>query len=255
MNRPHARVSVRRGWSLALPTLAAVVSLFLWGCGGGSSGQVNCSPLSAGLKSYRFTSTVRLVTEGMEDGSGADAGGLDVTITVAGEAQPPDRTRAVTRYSENFGSEDLSVVEIGDSRWTLLGGDWRRQSISEGDPPVIQFLPSALCRAIAPDVDITSAHGSPGKAGSIDTLRYHFDGLTSDFISRLPEREGGDDAEYVKTLVVDIWLTKERWPARMEIKGSGAYPDGRLILADFLVQVSDPNDDGIQIEAPDDGGG
>ena len=241
--------------SVALPMLVAIVSLLWWACGGGSSDQVNCFPLESGLTSYRFSSTVQLVTEGGEDASDADASpGLDVTTQVIGEVRRPDRAKAVTSYSESLGSEDLSVVVIGDTRWTLLGSDWSRTSISDSDPPPIQFLPATLCRAIVPDIDITGVHASPGRAGDIDTRRYHFDSLASDFISRLPEREGGDDAMYVKTLIVDLWLTKDRWPARMEIRGTGAYPDGRSISADFLMQVTDPNDEEIQIEAPDTGG-
>ena len=241
--------------SVALLMVVAIVSLLWWACGGGSSDQVSCAPLEDGLRSYRFSSTVRLVTEGDEDASDADASpGVDVTTKVSGEVQRPDRAKAVTSYSESLGSQNLSVVVIGGTRWTLLGGGWSRTSISDGDPPPIQFLPSTLCRAIVPDIDITGVHASPGRAADIDTLRYHFDNLTSGFISRLPEREGGDDAVYVKTLVVDIWLTKERWPARMEVKGTGAYPDGRSIAADFLTEVTDPNDEDIQIEAPDTSG-
>ncbi len=233
-----------------LISIAAVVGAAC-SLGGGTSGQVNCSPLVEGLRSYRFSSTVRLVTEGVEEAADATpVPGVDVTIETRGEVVTPDRARSVTMYSEEIGGGDVSQIVIRDTKWTLVGNEWVSQRLGEGQPLAIPFLPAELCQGIAPDIDTAGVFGSTGKAGNIETKRFHFEDLQSDFISRLPSRQGGDDARYVKTLVVDIWLTDGHWPARLEVRGSGRYPDGRSISAEFIMQVTDPGDEEIEIEPP-----
>ena len=221
------------------------------GLGGGGSG-LNCGALTKGLRSYRYSSKVHLVAEGTTDGSIA---AVDTTIRTQGEVVTPDRVKATTRYSEDVGVDPASIVIIGDKGWALLGNNWVPQSTGDSGKLEIPFQPAELCAAISPDADTEGMSGAAGRAGTIDTQRFHFDDVTSDFVSLLPSRVGSDDAQYVKKLTVDIWLTKDNWPARLEVRGNGSYPDGRAISVEFITQVTDPNDEEIRIEPPEKSGG
>ena len=218
----------------------------------GASGNLNCRALTDGLDSYRYESDVMLIAEGSGEQDGEEAvPAINTRIRVSGEVVTPDREKAVTRYSGDLETDPVNQLVIGDTSWILVGDRWQPSDLTPDQTSPISFQPAEFCQAAEPDADLTDLEGAIGRVGVIAAERYHIEGIESDFIARLPSRAGGDDAVYARNVTIDVWLTEDKWPARLEVHGSGTYPDGREITATFITQVSDPDDDTIEIEPPE----
>ncbi len=217
------------------------------------AGRASCGPFSE-LKSYRYTSRVRLSTTGGESDavSTPTPPPLNAIWEIAGSVKTPDRAEAVLHYpaDSDLGPGDIPVVIVGNQTYHLTGGV--RWSVSDTNPsaPLIPFLPAILCEGLAPDVAIGGMAAQVETVGDVPADRYHFDSLDTDFSSRV-WGPGSDMGQLVKSYQVDVWLAEEgQWPVRIEMEGRGTYPDGRELTVEVAMEVSDLNDGDIKIEPP-----
>ena len=49
---------------------------------------------------------------------------------------------------------------------------------------------------------------------------------------------------------VDVWLTEEGWPARLEAKSEANYPSGREFSAELSLEIRDVNSEDVSVEPP-----
>ena len=204
-----------------------------------------------GLEKYRYTFHFRLErgqpaatpTEGGETPAvppASSAQTLDYNLDAAYVA--PDSFEA----SLDFGGAKSSIIAIGSRRWTKSDGNWR-----ESDLASIDYQPLPICRAVIPNLGLAAAEPQPEKVGKASALRYAFPRTASGAALAGIFGPGSDTASLITEAAIDLWLAeKGGWPLRLEIRGSGRYPNGRELRLELWLELRDVNSGGIEVKPP-----
>jgi len=258
------------------PGLLAIATLLLslalaTACGGQEEPQPGESPTPEGtasppceaveeLKSYRYT--VHLLVESPEPPENPTTPlptpSTTITRTIAhpvifdytidASYVAPDRLDAMTTEKVHATGEtrELPIVIIGDRRWYKLADSWLE------DPRVpLSYLPTDICSAIFPDLDLSQAEPGRESVNGVEALHYS---LADVFSEQGMARIFGPGSEMdilLKRLNVELWLAEDGgWPARMKVRSSGFFGDGREFRVELTVDLRDVNSADIKVEPP-----
>ena len=206
-----------------------------------------------GPSSYRYAVAM---TFAVVEGDG------DVRLTIEGEFAAPDRHA----YRRSFDLEDLSgteqVVVIGDEAWTREGaGNWEEAEVDEIDTSLTSADPEFISD---PDFisDISARDSVEETIGGRDARLYEFNlDQIREIAATLGERFL-EDLEGVEDFTMRIWIDTEfDLVLKAEIDatatrgafGADGFVQGDLeevIHGTLTVDVTDVDDDGIEIEPP-----
>jgi len=247
----------------------AVVVLSAVACGGGDEPSGSPTPAATAeeaalapcqaldrLERYRYTSLLRM--ESPEPSGETPAAPRETplaprTRNYAGDFLfeykmdasfvAPDRTEVV--IDAGTGVESV-IIAIGSDVWTSLGEGWTVANTSI--PP---YRPDIACYAVLPQLDLSTAQPVAEKIDDVDALHYSFSGVAAGDSMQNIFGSGSDMHLVVQKLSVDVWLEEEdSWPARIEIRGSGYYSDGRELRLELVTNVTDKNSKNIRVEPP-----
>jgi hypothetical protein len=284
--RPHERGASRqshpktrlpaaaRRWvnAWALLALAGLVSVLAAACGGGSEPEAEGSPTPPlteedgtlppceafrALETYRYT--VEVTLESPDPTENPPESQLTPTSSVTSPfTEPylfeydidasfvaPDRVQAL--ITSGWLDEPFGMIDIGGQVWmqTGVGKEWK--TFETGVP----YKPLEICEGVVPTLDLSLVEPQQEKVNDVETLHYSFSQVPTQQALGKIFGEQSDMAILIKTLDVELWLAeKDRWPARMDIAGSGLYSDGRELRVHILVNVRDANSGDIQVEPP-----
>jgi len=270
----HGKESEMR--SLALATAATLAAVVAVACGGGGAPTpasptavsttaevTRLAPCNAleGFKTYRFTSHLKLESpepSGQSTPSPQPTAGGGATATPArghtfvgpflfdyqvdADFVAPNRISAVV----SGGAFPLSIIVIGDMGWAEVDGRWL-----ERPREVIPYQPLDACRALFSELDLWAVQPQSETVNGTATLHYSLPGVAKGQALAKIFGPGSDEDYVIQKMSVDVWLTeKGGWPARMEIRGSGFYADGRELRMELVVDVKDVNNKKIKVERP-----
>ena len=247
---------------LGVTGLIAVLALAIAGCSGGSSdaafkpGPLACDGL--GTKSYHYTVNVKEEVKALESTPAPPAtiaprGVPAVTVTwdIQGAVQGGGKGGSIDATQHNAvqgGSADVETIalESGDDFYNIDKGGWQKAT---GGP---SFEPLTVCNSLSPDADTTKlGAGVSETVNGVASQKFGFQGLSSQFIARLPDFGGGSDAgAYIRTLDGTVWVAeKGNLITKLDITGTGQYPNGQTISVTLQFEVKDLGGD-VTVRAP-----
>ncbi len=247
--------------------LAGGLALLLAACGGGSPNAtfaahaITCDPLNG--PPYKFTSEVTFEVQQADSPVPVASGQhgpppFRLTQTIDGQVRDLDKmsARISTVQGAAAGPSDtgsysyppVDVIVIGKDYYTNNGGQWTKDTAS---PLPVSYRPLTACKAMETLIDPTAAVGQPDKVNELETHRYDVNLTGGAFFAQDPDFGGSSDtATYVKQLTGNIWLADDgAFIAKMDVTGSGTYPDGKKLIASLKYEISDYNGD-ITIAPP-----
>ena len=139
-------------------------------------------------------------------------------------------------------SAPIEEIFIGDQAWVNLG-QW-----TESEVPNV-YRPTAVCETILSALDLTGISGNQETIDGESVTHFRLDTAELDAAATL-FGPGSDQGRLVKTLAVDVWLAEEGWPVRIEARGEGSYPSGRVIRLELSQEIRDVDSDDIDIRPP-----
>lgn len=167
---------------------------------------------------------------------------FDFGQTYTGSVANPARVDLVISTPD---SPDVSMRWVDGTLYTKLSETW----MPGGERPV-NSPPALVCHSIMLGLDLTTVTPTSEKVGGLDTQHYRLDQAALETAGTLWGGTG-DFARLLKQWDVDVWLTEDGWPARLETKSDGKYPSGRDLSAELSLEIKDPNAKDIKIEAPE----
>ena len=163
---------------------------------------------------------------------------------VEGSIINPDSAELVIKTLGTPG--ELPLVFIAGREWVNLGGDW----IESTPPSAVPFPPTDVCDAIVGDLDLSGAVPSQEEISGTEAFRYSVEQADIDPAGRLfgaKTRETG----ILEAYSVQAWIgVKDGRPLRLEAESVGAYPSGRELRVELVLEIRDVNDKDISIEPP-----
>lgn len=247
---------------LVVTGLIAVLALAIAGCSGGTSdsaftpGPLACNGL--GTKSYHYTMTVTEQVKALESTPAPPVTiaprivpAATITWDIQGAVQGGGKGGSIdaTQHNSTQGaSADIETIalESGDDFYNVNGGGWK---LAPGGP---SFEPLTVCNSLSPDVDTTKlGAGVSETVNGVASQKFGFQGLSSQLIARLPDFGGGSDAGvYIRTLDGTVWVAeKGNLITKLDITGTGQYPNGQTISVTLQFEVKDLGGD-IKVRAP-----
>lgn len=155
----------------------------------------------------------------------------------------PDRTELVIDAGTGV---ELGMIAIGEDVWLNLDGAW-----VEADAPLPPYRPDRVCFAFVPVLDLSTAQPEVEKIDDLNTIHYALEEVVAGDSMRTMFGSGSDLHLVVHKVSVDIWLEeRDKWPVRMEIRGSGFYSDERELRMELVIDVTDVNSEKIRVEPP-----
>lgn len=234
------------------------------GCGGQEEGPASTSPASTAdgattalpcqaleeLKTYRYTTQFTIEVETPpgspvppgEPSAVAPTGPTTLDYKMEASFVAPDRIDVVGGI---VGSE-AHIIAIGDVGWLEVADGWQQ------DPRIIvPYQPRDVCQGFVADLDLSSARGEPEELNGLTTHHYSFSDVAAGEALAVVFGAQSDLARFIEKVSVDVWLAdKEEWPARIEAKGAGQYPDGRALGVELQTELRDVNSSEIKVEPP-----
>ncbi len=246
--------------------LIAVLALAIAGCSGGSSdpafkpGPLACDGL--GTKSYNYTVNVKEQVNALESTPAPPVTiaprivpAASITWDIQGAVQGGGKGGSIDATQHNAtqgGSANIETIalESGDDFYNVDQGGWQQDTTQQG-PRGPSFEPLTVCNALSPDADTTKlGAGVSETVNGVASQKFGFQGLSSLFINRLPEFAGGDAGSYISTLDGTVWVAeKGNLITKLDITGTGQYPNGQTISVTLQFEVKDLGGD-IKVRAP-----
>jgi len=166
---------------------------------------------------------------------------LDFGQTYEGAIINPDRIDLVAKTKD---APDAVLRWVDGQGWTDLGNGW--QPI--GAQPY-NFPPAQVCDAVVKDLDLSAATPSVETVADVEAEHYRFEQVSLDTATRLWEPQS-DPGRLLEVWDVEVWLTQDGWPVRLQAKSQAQYPSGRDFFAELSLEISDVNSGDISIEPP-----
>lgn len=245
-----------------LAGLIAVLALAIAGCSGGSSnpafkpGPLACDGL--GTKSYHYTMSVKEQVDAL---ASTPAPPVTIAPRIVPAASLTWDIQGAVQGGGNGGSIDATqhdatqggsanvetiALDNGDIFYNVSGGGWKPGGSA---PP---FKPLVVCNSLSPDADTTKLGAGVSEAvNGVASQKFGFQGLASQFIARLPDFGASSDAgAYISTLGGTVWVAeKGNLITKLDITGTGQYPNGQAISVTMQFEVKDLGGD-ITVRAP-----
>lgn len=168
---------------------------------------------------------------------------FEFTQEYQGSVVSPDRVHLVVK---NPGQPDLEIIYIGEQSWNFLGNQWLQ---SAGSADFAPFPPELVCDAVMRSPDFGRTAPAEEELDGIATLHYRLDRVDSNTAGVLLGSQS-DMGRLLKVYELDVWLTQDGLPARLETRSEGNYPSGRKLIIEFSFEVRDANDKDIEVEPP-----
>lgn len=235
-------------------------------CGGGGGGEAPYTGYSAnyptdvpacqafnGFDRYRYVYTYRFLSPELETvpedvDTGSPPFGLfpnaptfDFGQTYEGAIINPDRIDLVLK-TKDMG--DMIVRWVEGKEWANATGTWMPIAAQP-----FTFPPAQVCHAVIDGLDLSAATPSHEMVGELETDHYRLRQVPLDTAITLWDAQS-DMGRLLTIFDVDVWLTEDGWPARLEAKSQGQYPSGRDLSAELSLEISDVNSGDISIEPP-----
>jgi hypothetical protein len=152
------------------------------------------------------------------------------------------------------GSSDIEniALESGDLFFNINKGGWQRPTGGQPATGGPSFEPLNICNSLSPDADTTKlGAGVSETVNGVASQKFGFQGLSSQFIARLPDFGGGSFAgSYIHNLDGTVWVAeKGNLITKLDIAGTGQLPDGHPISVTLQFEVRDLGSD-VTVRAP-----
>ena len=158
-----------------------------------------------------------------------------------GSVVAPDRVRQLVK---NEGQPDLELIFIGEQTWTFLGGQW-----NPSGPVPVSFPPGQVCNAVLSAPDFEGVVPATEQLNGAASRHYRFEGVEAETAGVLLGAES-DMGRLLTVYDVDVWLSEDGWPARLETSSEGTYPSGRKMFIELALEIKDVNAKDIEVEPP-----
>ncbi len=200
----------------------------------------------ADLKSYRYL--MRFDIEGTSTGQEAFEGTFAFDLNVEGAFVAPDREQVKVTGSM-FGLElEEETIRIGDRTWVHTDGGWVE---GEAEFTTEDFSPASFAEAFNAE-DLRILKPSKETINGIRSLRYKISKANIEKIAGFAGLfgEGAGLEDLPENFDIDLWLAEDGgWPVRLVMSASGDF-DGVEGSLDLSMDVTDVNDESIEIEPP-----
>ena len=143
------------------------------------------------------------------------------------------------------GLPDQAMRWVKGDQWLDFDGDWRLID----DPAPYNYSPALVCHSIMAGLQLTGIISTPEKVNGLDTSHYHLEDvalLTGSYLFNA----GSDMGRLLQRYAVDVWLTEDGWPGRLEAESQGTYPSGRELFMELSLEISDVNSEDVAVERP-----
>lgn len=251
-----------KGAGIAGPVLIGVL---IWlSCNGGGGGQEEgtatdippCQQVRE-FKRFRYIYTYKIETpkpEGPVDETQLGEPPFAILPTAEsfgfeqeydGSFVAPDRFLIEVSTPSEEDERALQLTYIGDQSWAKTEGTGWLPSAGPN-----AFAPSKVCDAVLGELDLTGLPSMPDNLNGLKTQRFQVEQVGLEVAATLFGSES-DMARLAKLYDVDVWLTEEGWPARIEAGSDGTYPSGRQLFFDVSLEIRDVNAGDIEVESPE----
>ena len=167
---------------------------------------------------------------------------VDFAQTYLGAIINPDRIDMVLK---TVGGADVMLRWVEGQNWTNTDGNWLLAG--EGQP--VFFPPALVCDAAMNGLDLTGVTPSQETVGELEADHYRLEQAPLQTAATLWDVQS-DPGRLLKAFDVDVWLTGDGWPARLEVKSQAKYPSGRDFSMELSLEIRDVNSGDISIEPP-----
>lgn len=254
------------GRMAAAGLIVLIVGVACAGGGGSGGGVVSPSPGPGGaltacqaldeFERYRYTFNYRLFTPQPDTPLDETQVGtppyavppnsptFDFSQVHEGSLVNPDRFDIVVK---NEGQPDLGLIYIGEQLWTYLAGSWIPSIGTEAAS--VSFPPGLVCNAMLSAPDFAAVVPVEEELKGEATRHYRFDRIEAATAAVIFGNEG-DFGRLNVVYELDVWLTEDGWPARLETRSEGNYPSGRKLFIEVSLEVRDVNGNDIEVEPP-----
>ena len=168
---------------------------------------------------------------------------FDFSQTYEGDIDNPDRIDMVVKAP---GTIDQMWRWVEGQAWTKP--DPSRDWVAAGPQPVF-FPPALVCHAIMNGLDLTGVSPTKETVSEVEADHYRLEQVPLQTAVTLWGGLG-DQGRLLRAFDVDVWLTKDGWPVRLEALGQAKYPSGRDFSAELSLEIGDVNSGEISIEPP-----
>ncbi len=159
-----------------------------------------------------------------------------------GSVVAPDRIRQLVK---NEGLPDLELVFIGEQAWSYLSGQW----IAASGPVPVSFPPGQVCNAVLSAPDFEGVVPATEQLNGAASRHYRFEGVEAETAGLLLG-PASDMGRLLKVYDVDVWLSQDGLPVRLETSSEGTYPSGRQMFIELALEIKDVNAKDIEVEPP-----
>lgn len=166
----------------------------------------------------------------------------DITAAVrTGTDELPEAIDAILVYPEQPLTQRFIQTDEITVYHQVENGPWEVSELSRDF--VGYYFPRDACDSLAPDLILSDLEGTPEEVNGIAATRYHFDELETGFFARHISFGGASDAgRFVTTMSGDIWVAEVGgYIVKMDMAGTGNYPNGRELEIDYSYELSDVN--------------
>ena len=167
---------------------------------------------------------------------------FDFSQVFEGSIINPDR---INMFVTTDGDAGATLRWVAGQQWTNTGANW----LPVGAPQNVFFPPALVCHAAMDGLDLTGVEPSQDTVGEVETDHYRLEQVPLQTAVTLWQPQS-DPGRLLTNFDVDIWLTEDGWPARLEVKSEAKYPSGRDFFAELSLEIIDVNSEDISIEPP-----
>lgn len=158
----------------------------------------------------------------------------------------PDRFLVEVSTPSEEDTQGVLLTFIGDQAWAkpeIEGATWVSAAVDNGLPPL------EVCDAVLGKLDLTGLPSVPDTLNGLKTQHFQIEQADLEVAATLfgPESDMG---RLTKLYDLDMWVTEEGWPAKLEASSDGTYPSGRQLFMEVTLEIRDVDAGDIEIEPP-----
>lgn len=166
---------------------------------------------------------------------------FDFGQTHEGAIINPDRIDLVLKMKD---TSDVTMRWVKGQEWVNTADTWMPIAVQP-----FTFPPAQVCDAVMDGLDLSAATPSHEMVGELETDHYRLRQVPLGTAVTLWDAQS-DMGRLLTTFDVDVWLTEDGWPARLEVESRAQYPSGRDFSAELSLEIRDVNSGDISIEPP-----